>query len=229
MNRSPSASSCTVASWPWLTLPAMLVAGCLLYENPVPKNSKCATPGTVEDGDPCRCDQDCKSDASGGFCLQEDPPDGWQPHGTCFGECSLDADCGDGAGCHKGRCLRRCEATADCAIGRACWEVREIKLCFPFCDEHADCESGNCNLYSGECLPAGASPKGLAYNAECREDGECRSNWCSKGRCLSPCDPEFQRCPEGASCNAKGVCIAACTDKPECSVCDEEDAGVACE
>jgi hypothetical protein len=194
----------------------LLLAGCLLAENNVPEPSRqCAAQGSVDDGNPCRCDADCKSRAAGGWCYDEAE---WaSPHGYCYRECVLDEDCGESLGCDGGRCLPRCTSKSDCGVGRACWPSRATaSFCWPHCNDDAECESGNCNLYRHLCLPAGAKPKGAGLNAACELDGQCRSDHCYKGQCSSSCDPETQRCPEN------GVCIDKLCQTTQC----DEDAGV---
>jgi hypothetical protein len=203
------------------------LGSCLLLENKVSKIEKstktCAAPASRADGEGCHCDQDCKSDATGGFCYSE--ADYAYPHGYCYGECKLDNDCGEHAACQGGRCRPRCAANVDCGAGQSCWSVRDDKLtvCFPFCDENTDCESGNCNIYSNTCLASAEEPTGAGLNAECAENGECRSNYCVKGKCQTGCDVEAPHCPEGGMC-VKKVCVNASLDGGA-----DDDAGVVCD
>lgn len=212
---------------------ASLVASCVVFENPVPKDYGCNDKATVADGEACSCNAQCKSAASGGYCFAEGELDLWEPRGVCSHECSLDTDCDEGAGCSGRYCYRRCDVSADCSRGRTCFRNHgEVSLCIPFCDEHSDCRSGNCNFYSGNCLPDGAEPEGRGLEAECTQNGECKSGYCGDGRCRTSCDRDQQRCPEEAFCNARGYCTLECsksTGCPDAGSCRDDDAGVTCE
>jgi hypothetical protein len=207
------------------------VTGCLLFENEPPEYVQCAAKLSVNDGEPCHCDDDCKSSSYGKYCVAEGEYDIWYPHGVCSSDCMVDADCGENAVCSVGSCYRRCDWTADCSAGRACWLVHgDVAACLPFCDEDADCERGRCNLYSGDCMPADSEPAGLGLASVCRQDGDCRSGRCRANVCETTCDPEYQRCPEGAVCTDDAVCVLACSEERlEDAGIAEDDAGVACD
>jgi hypothetical protein len=216
---------------------AMLVlTSCVLVENEVPSSERnCGSKRALDDGMHCKCDVECKSYSHGGYCFEE-APDGAYPRGFCYGECKLDKDCADGRACASGTCYERCTTSDDCRSGRLCMltDRDDVFVCKPFCDEDSDCESGSCNLYSGDCLEDGQRPKGGGLGAACTEKGECRSNYCSEGECVTICSPRLQHCPEGGYCTKEGRCVEAnaCSMDAGCGAdasCADEDAGSMCE
>jgi hypothetical protein len=216
---------------------AMLVlTSCVLVENELPPSERnCDSTRARDHGMHCSCDAECKSSAHGGYCFRE-APDGLYPRGFCYSECKLDEDCGDGRACASSTCYERCTTSDDCRSGRLCMPTDrdDVYVCQPFCDESSDCESDSCNLYSGDCLEAGQEAKGAGLGAACTEKGECRSNVCSDGECVTFCSPLYQHCPKGGFCTKEGRCVEAnaCSMDAGCGAdasCADDDAGMLCE
>ncbi|MFM2416083.1 MAG: hypothetical protein RL385_806 [Pseudomonadota bacterium] len=203
------------------TLLFVLLSGCVIWENDFRNASGlCGAKETRGAGDYCNCDSDCASSATDGYCLDEA---GWgNPGGECRQFCSYDGDCGGAFACIQQVCWPSCSTTAECAVGRSCLSTDRdgVRVCFAFCDEDSDCNSGRCNLYSNGCIASGAQVQGGGVDAACDVDAQCLSNRCAGGLCETTCDPEFQRCPEGAHCGEDGRCALLCERCDGDSACD---------
>lgn len=194
-------------------------------------------PTATRDGHPCGCDQDCHED---GLCVSEDQIGA--PGGSCVHLCdpaSTTNQCSAGAKCVRypqgsmtGLCFPTCATSADCPRGRAC-NARD-GTCQTLCTSNAECSSGNCNLYSGECNPAGLATPGGGLMAPCSRGADCKSLACSLvvGRCLTLCRLSKPACPEGGVCvaddgfnlsNDVGTCVPPCAAGGTCA-----EPGLAC-
>ena len=214
-----------VRHWGFAVSASLLITGCMVYENDAAVTGRaCRAKSTVDDGKHCQCDTDCKSHTDDGWCFSED--EFGYPRGYCFHKCSRDRDCSENTACHDDNCLQKCTSSDECGSGWCFATEREaVSVCVPWCDEASDCESGVCNVYNGKCLTKGERPEGAGLNAECSEDGECRSGMCFEGHCVSRCDPTSQKCPDDGVCSAAGWCENAC--RPDAG--SDDDAGVACD
>ena len=108
-------------------------------------------------------------------------------HGVCSPICSDDDDCGTPAA----RCLPR-GSTNRCSIS---------------CQRHDDCADGLFCAVSGPDLGMCLEPGVQQAGAQCSDDAECASWFCSRGRCLGTCDNTS--CPEGERClplHTQSVC-----------------------
>jgi hypothetical protein len=203
----------------------VLLSGCMVWENDVGGASGlCGAKETRAAGEYCNCDSDCAASAEDGFCLDEAA---WgNPRGECIQNCRHDVDCGSEFVCLREICRPTCSTTSDCVVGRSCSSTGrvDVRVCVSFCDEDSDCDSGVCNLHSHDCLSPGATPQGLGLNAACDVEADCLSNNCQDGICVSTCDPEFQRCPEGAHCGDDSRCELLCDLCDGDAQCDSGDA-----
>jgi hypothetical protein len=180
----------------------------------------CHAPGSVPDGGRCRCVSDC---ADGVPCVNE-AGSGFAG-GICARSCATEA-CPAGYTCTGAMsryCALNCASTADCGPARVCADG----LCKPWCTEDAECDSGNCNEYSGYCLDAGETPAGTAGLWDpCLRDEDCISDLCSNAYhiCISACSISEQSCPEGGVCSGSssdpsadwGQCLVACGTDGSC-------------
>lgn len=189
---------------------------------------ECAEPGSVADGDPCRCAEDC---VPGALCATEEDSD--YAGGQCFRPCSPDApECSEGRGCwsypavvQAQACgLTSCEDDDDCGAAQYCLEgqccfrgqclqpcerhadcgrgrVCEEEFCWPRCVSDDDCDNGTCNRYTGQCDEVDERKGGLEDT--CLRNEDCRSGLCDtrSNFCRTDCPPGLEEaCPEQALC-----------------------------
>ncbi len=189
--------------------------GCLVYER-ITETRTCLDQGTRRDGETCVCDDECSSST----CFLEAFTG--LPQGMCFRECKTSEDCEGSTVCDFGWCAPPCNDNADCESSRVCSKTGEADACFPLCSSGPDCESGICNPYSGRCSqPGDPEPFGFGTGEDCREDNECKSQFCSKGGCTSFCSVERQGCPDGGICvrtgsGDLGLCFPTCETNGDC-------------
>lgn len=180
-----------------------------------------ATPGAAYAR--CECTEDC---ATGYLC---DPEESSRtPGGSCLRVCTTEADCSAGETCQMGtvgRCVPSCTSTADCGTpGRYCFQGR----CTAWCQSDAECTSGNCNLPTGECLPAGEATTGAETDEPCLRDEDCRSRICLTDHCGTPCARSANGCPEGEFCYGLdsnvdfGQCFVICGTTADCTYAEAE-------
>ena len=193
----------------------LLTGSCVLYEKRGDDIAPaCGSAGAARDGEGCYCTTDCRSDGHGGSCLDEYTTG--IPGGLCDHKCASQLECGSGAACVEQSCLPVCTESRDCGPGRVCMDLPEVSVCWFLCDEDGECESGNCNRYSGRCLRAGDRPHGQGVAARCTRHEDCAGSMCLEGACISRCDVSGSSCPDGATCIA-GMCLLPCLSHAECS------------
>ncbi len=200
-----------------------LLPACVIFDS-APQDALvggCGPDGSVPDGEACVCDDECAS----GSCFSELVTGA--PQGVCFSECTTSRACDDDSVCLLDVCVPRCRRNADCGLGRICAKAvddapSDIGGCFALCQADADCRSGNCNLWSGRCLPIGDEPFGEGVSRACTDSGECRSESCFEGGCSTLCSVRAQVCPDNATCTDRGVgdlgfCNLPCNDASDCA------------
>ena len=196
-------------------------SGCILYDNEegLLNIAECGEEASVPDGLPCVCNFECAS----GTCFSEGI--NGIPKGQCGRECERNRDCELGDVCEIGLCYPSCRLGQDeCLPSRICASVTDGEpnegFCFPLCQSDDHCETLNCDLYSGECLPPEEVSSGLGIAAECDNDEACRSGFCFEGGCYTTCSVEDQVCPERADCAPRfgdwGVCTFECGERSDC-------------
>ncbi|MBX2799520.1 MAG: hypothetical protein KTR31_17725 [Myxococcales bacterium] len=188
----------------------------------------CGATGSVANGWPCSCDEECAS----GTCWEERFTG--TPLGACFQECKLDDDCALSEVCAFGRCMPRCRSFEECQPSRSCLTLLsdddEEGFCDPVCQRDDDCQSRNCNLWSGTCMALGEQPQGLGVGEVCQQHDECKSQACIDGACFSGCVVAAEACPDDSTCVPTtlegGICLHACQRDGQCAdlgmpVCDD--------
>lgn len=175
-------------------------------------------------GDPCALDSECDSN----LCLEE-LTSGF-PGGLCTETCGT---CTAGVCAFipwlgASYCLPDC---GGCRTGYSCFNFYGMfpsEACFPHCEDDGECDSNDCNGYTGTCnLPVSGSRNGDA----CGQDSDCRGYHCEPppgwvgGYCMSPCDMTTTGdCPgdgvcmdhSGGNWGDMGLCYDGCVNGGDC-------------
>lgn len=172
----------------------------------------CAPSGSIGDGRPCACPDEC---TAGAICQSESV--GGDPGGNCVRACAAPTECSaDGTTCSSGRCYVSCTTGGDCPNGRLC---NSNGICVSLCGRDADCTEGTCDPYQALCIPAWP---GAGVLEPCAAHDDCRSRFCGtagtafQGVCMVRCSIAAQTCPDGALCfsteagSETGFCAPRC-------------------
>lgn len=189
-------------------------------------------------GAPCADGSECTDE--GGACI---PPDQF-PGGYCTVDCAGGAECPIDSSCvmlggGNSLCLLDCDPSmvgADqCRAGYGCAGEGTEGVCFPGCEEDADCGAGQTcfpNANGGSCRTVGVEI-GAACDgsSSCGEGQNCLSErrWGfpggSCGVIFVDCDPDTDAgCPGDAACleimgggGTFGICIDGCETDADCT------------
>jgi hypothetical protein len=163
-------------------------------------------------GDKCTTGASC---GPGGLCAADVGGGGY-----CTADCTTSGVCPAGATCAPASdtlkiCLKTCAQSSHCRPEHVCLQG----LCLPRCTKDSDCESGSCDVASGQC---GASKVGNG----CTSDTQCGAApaFCDTsvtgGYCSRPCGgPMNVTCPDNANCisgGGSGVCLKSCATPTDC-------------
>lgn len=213
-------------------------------------------PGSSSADPPPNASDETKPLQPGSLCVGQNlckSPNRCQPVGLsgasatgqyCTQDCADSPEvCGAGTACaavgNARLCLSTCpvEQTSHCPAKAVCKAeaTTGVQLCFPQCENDADCSAGACDTFSGLCSPK--QPGGGTVGTFCASDADCDGRCVAVAQDLKQCTKacvygSYATCGsdvcvplgDGFDLYSQGLCRKACACDRDCGsallVCD---------